>query len=81
MRLATLGLLVFSANGAFADERTETITRCVSAFATGDTAAYAEAAAAVRSWGEIADANLRQAAMACLALVPETVSDAAAPPR
>ena len=78
MRLAALGLLVISATGAFADERTDTITRCVSAFATGDTAAYAEAAAAVRSWGEIADANLRQAAMACLALVPDTASDAAA---
>lgn len=80
MRLAALGLLTFSATSAFADERTDTITRCVSAFATGDTAAYAETAAAVRSWGEIADANLRQAAMACLALVPETISDAAAPP-
>ncbi|MFN3973515.1 MAG: hypothetical protein ACK4L4_19575 [Gemmobacter sp.] len=80
MRLAALGLFVFSATGALADERTDTITRCVSAFATGDTVAYAEAAAAVRSWGEIADANLRQAALACLALVPETVSEAGTPP-
>ena len=77
MRLAALGLFVFSATGAFADERTDTVTRCVSAFATGDTATYAEAAAAVRAWGEITEANLRQAAMACLALAPDTTSDAA----
>ena len=77
MRLAALGLFVFSATGAFADERTDTVTRCVSAFATGNTATYAKAAAAVRAWGEITDANLRQAAMACLALAPDTTSDAA----
>lgn len=80
MRIAALGLFMFSVTSAFADERTETVARCVSAYATGDTAAYAEAAALVRSWGEIADSNLKQAAMACLALVSDTTSDEAAAP-
>jgi hypothetical protein len=51
-----------------ADERTEAVARCISAFASGDQAAYDALVVEVRGWGTISDAKLSQAASACLAL-------------
>jgi hypothetical protein len=63
-------MLGLCGTATFADEMTDTITGCVAAFATGDTEAYAAAAAKVRSFGAIEDVNLNKAAEACLALAP-----------
>ena len=67
-RLAMIATFLFSATSALADERADTVAKCVSAFASGNGSAYTEATTAIRDWGEITDPNLKQAAMACLSL-------------
>lgn len=51
-----------------AEERSDIVAKCISAFASGDQAAYDVLAAEVRGWGTIPDEKLKQAAAACLAL-------------
>lgn len=68
MRALTFAACILLSNSVSAEERSDVIAKCISAFASGDQAAYDVLAAEVRGWGAIPDENLKQAAAACLAL-------------
>ena len=70
-RLAFLANLFLSTN-VLAEERSDVVAKCISAFASGDQGTYDALASEVRSWGTISDAKLSKAASACLALSPTT---------
>lgn len=59
---------IFLSTNVLAEERSDVVARCISAFASGDQAAYDALAAEVKSWGAVSDEKLNQAASACLAL-------------
>lgn len=61
-------LATILSTSASAEERSEVVAKCISAFASGDQPAYEALAAEVKAWGTIADTKLNQAASACLAL-------------
>lgn len=63
---------IFLSTSVLAEERSDVVAKCISAFASGDQAAYDALASEVRSWGAIPDAKLNKAASACLALSPTT---------
>jgi hypothetical protein len=60
--------LLVVATSAHAEDRAELIGECISAFAAGDTTRYEVVVALVKSWGEVADANIKRAAATCLEL-------------
>ena len=68
LRKIVATFLLLSAGAAWAEDRTAIIGECITAFAAGDTGRYEAAVAQVRSWGELADSNLKRASETCLSL-------------
>ena len=68
LRKIVATFLLLSAGAAWAEDRTAIIGECITAFAAGDTGRYEAAVAQVRSWGELAESNLKRASETCLSL-------------